>query len=88
MAKKLYLTYEPSELASHAEQVFAVASEMGWHVTHAPRSKEQRDSVIQHDAVLVLLAWNYAYPAGQAPCEIDWDMAVKSGIPARTLLVR
>jgi hypothetical protein len=87
MHKKLYVTYESSELSSHAEQVCAVAKEIGWHVTDAPRLKEKRESVLQHDAILVLLAWNYAYPAGQAPYELDWDIALKSGKPAAALMV-
>jgi hypothetical protein len=87
---KLYVTYESSELGSHGLELCNEASARGWTVTDGPRSviPSQRESeAASHDALMLLSAWKYGYPKGQAPHELEWDAALRAGKPARAVMI-
>jgi len=96
MARSLYVTYTPDDLAEHASQSIQEARVQGWDVITGPRDFEfpGTDRLLaaeQADALLLLSACWYTNnnDDDEKPIhEREWDAAQKAGKPARALLVK
>jgi hypothetical protein len=89
---KLYVTYTPSDLAEHAQEVCSKARDLGWELVNSveivDRSNRQRE-LDSSDALLLLSASFYGDEEGAATSaqEADWEAAQEKSIARGALLV-
>ena len=93
MAKTLYVTYTPEDLAEHAKEVVKLAKSMGWEVVIGPEMGFARSDHLSKaaaaDAILLLSAYRFTYMNDESgrPVHVDeWEAALNAGKPARALL--